>query len=108
MDIATFTTVTEFEVRLEVRGYVLISAVERRSESADSGRVDDGRTNSVSFDTICLAVERLSEPSTALCLAVERLSETSTADGLTTDRHTQFFFNESFWPSSAVCDGGCQ
>jgi hypothetical protein len=35
-------------------------------------RVDDGQTNSVSFDTICLAVERRSVP--------------RTADGLTTDR----------------------
>ena len=34
-------------------------------EPADGGRVDDGQTNSVSFDGICLAVERRSEPATA-------------------------------------------
>jgi hypothetical protein len=36
-------------------------AVEHRSEPADCGRADDKQTNSVSFDTICLAVERCSE-----------------------------------------------
>ena len=30
--------------------------------ASDSGRVDDGQTNSVCFGTICLAVERGSEP----------------------------------------------
>jgi hypothetical protein len=29
-----------------------------QSEPEDCGRVDDSQTNSVSFDTICLAVER--------------------------------------------------
>jgi hypothetical protein len=42
-------------------------AVERRSEPADRGLVDDGQTNSVSFDTICLAVERRRQPSRCLC-----------------------------------------
>ena len=37
-------------------------AVEHRSEPEDCGRVDDEQTNSVSFDTICLAVECRSEP----------------------------------------------
>ena len=32
--------------------------MERRFESGDCGRADDGQTNSISFDTICLAVER--------------------------------------------------
>ncbi len=36
-------------------------AVEHRSEPADCGRADDKQTNSVSFDTICLAVEHCSE-----------------------------------------------
>ena len=37
-------------------------AVERRTEPADYGRVDDGQTNSINFETICLAVERRTEP----------------------------------------------
>ena len=39
-----------------------ILAVERSSEPAESGEVEDGQTNSVTFDTICLAVNRRSEP----------------------------------------------
>ena len=31
-------------------------------EPADCGRVDDGQTNSINFETICLAVERRTEP----------------------------------------------
>jgi hypothetical protein len=37
-------------------------AVERRTEPADCGRVDDGQTNFISFETICLAVKRRTEP----------------------------------------------
>ena len=46
--------------------------------TADSGRVDDGQTNSVLFDLL-------------ICLAVERRSEPATADGLTTYRRILFF-----------------
>ena len=37
-------------------------AVECRSEPVDNGLFDDGQTNSVCFDTICLAVKCRSEP----------------------------------------------
>ncbi len=52
--------------------------------------MDDGQTNSVSFgfDTICLAVERRSEP--------------RTADGLTTDIRILLVLIQSVWPSSTV------
>ena len=51
----------------------------RRASFRASGlrTVDDGQTNSVSFDTICLAVERRSEP--------------AAAGRLTTDRRIMFF-----------------
>ena len=40
-----------------VRFDTICLAVKRRSKPADCERIDDGQTNFVSFDTICLAVE---------------------------------------------------
>ena len=56
--------------------------------ASDCGRIDDGQTNSVSFDTTCLAVEHRFEP--------------APADGLTMDRQILLVLTQSVWPSSAL------
>jgi hypothetical protein len=73
-----------------------------------------GQTNSVSFDTICLAVKHRSEPGVCwrvddrqsnsvsfdtICLAVKHCSEPRTADGLTTDSRILLVLTQSVWPS---------
>ena len=68
---------------MSMAGHAWSWSMRRRAD--DNERIDDGQTNSVSFDTICLAVERRSEP--------------VDADGLTTDRRILFFLTESVWPS---------
>jgi hypothetical protein len=64
--------------------------------------VDDGQTNSISFDTICLAVKRVDDGQTNSVLFYLSVWPSSvvprqqTDDGLTTGRRI------SVWPSSVV------
>jgi hypothetical protein len=72
-------------------------AVGCRFEPADSGRVDDGQTNSILFD---LSVW----PSTAVPNPADsgQDDDRQTNSELTTDRRILFLFDLSVWPSIAV------